>query len=70
MGHLAGDAELRIAAERLRENIPRGAFAARWGGDEFVVVLPGLKRAEQQSKVVPSNCGRRSRSRCAWKSVW
>jgi diguanylate cyclase (GGDEF)-like protein len=52
MGHLAGDAVLRAVAERLRETIPRGAFAARWGGDEFVVVLPALQRAEQQSKVV------------------
>jgi GGDEF domain-containing protein len=42
MGHLAGDAVLRVVAERLRESMPRGAFAARWGGDEFVVVLPDL----------------------------
>ena len=52
MGHVAGDTVLRVAAERLRESIPRGAFAARWGGDEFVVVLPALQRAEQQSTVV------------------
>lgn len=52
MGHLAGDAVLKVAAERIRETIPRHAFAARWGGDEFVVVLPNLQRPEAQSKVI------------------
>lgn len=47
LGHLAGDAVLRVVAERLRECLPRSAFAARWGGDEFIVVLPGLGRIEQ-----------------------
>ena len=46
-GHLAGDAVLRVVAERLRESLPRAGFAARWGGDEFIVVLPGLGRIEQ-----------------------
>ncbi len=46
-GHLAGDVVLRVVAERLRECLPRSAFAARWGGDEFIVVLPGLGRVEQ-----------------------
>jgi diguanylate cyclase (GGDEF)-like protein len=46
-GHLAGDAVLRVVAERLRESLPRSGFAARWGGDEFIVVLPGLGRIEQ-----------------------
>ena len=52
MGHAAGDTVLRVTAERLRVCMPRGAFAARWGGDEFVVVLPGLKHSGQQAHVV------------------
>jgi len=46
-GHLAGDHVLRVVAERLRENLPRSGFAARWGGDEFIVVLPGIGKVEQ-----------------------
>ena len=40
MGHHAGDLLLRAAATRLSDLLPGGAFAARWGGDEFVIFIP------------------------------
>jgi diguanylate cyclase (GGDEF)-like protein len=55
-GHLAGDNVLKVVAERLRECLPRSAFAARWGGDEFIVVLPGLGRVEQVRMVAEKIC--------------
>lgn len=41
-GHAAGDALLRRAGEVLAKAIDKPACAARIGGDEFVVLLPGL----------------------------
>jgi diguanylate cyclase (GGDEF)-like protein len=38
-GHSAGDAVLRIVAERLGTIMQKGEFVARIGGDEFVAVL-------------------------------
>lgn len=39
-GHAVGDEALISVAKRLRAAIDQGATVARWGGDEFVVIVP------------------------------
>ncbi len=49
IGHLAGDAVLSEAAERVRDVVRTADIACRVGGDEFAVILPesGIDQADQ-----------------------
>jgi TonB family protein len=45
-GHAAGDRVLRWAADELRRGFREGDQLIRYGGDEFVVSLPGVSAAD------------------------
>jgi diguanylate cyclase (GGDEF)-like protein len=45
-GHPAGDQLLRLAAQQLRNAVRQEDFVARFGGDEFVILLRNLSRSE------------------------
>ena len=44
MGHAAGDRLLKIIAAKLNESVRKGDTVSRWGGDEFTILLPNVKR--------------------------
>ena len=45
-GHLIGDKTLQIAARIFEDNIRESDFVSRWGGDEFVILIPESLEAE------------------------
>ena len=46
LGHEAGDCLLQQVAERLQSCLRTYDVVARWGGDEFTLMLPGLQSPE------------------------
>ncbi|MBE8516415.1 GGDEF domain-containing protein [Amycolatopsis sp. H6(2020)] len=45
-GHLAGDDALRVIGETLRAMVRSNDLCGRFGGEEFVIILPGCAAAE------------------------
>lgn len=49
LGHAAGDSLLRRAGEVLNSIVDKPARAARIGGDEFALILPGVEQPEGEA---------------------
>jgi cyclic di-GMP phosphodiesterase Gmr len=46
-GHVVGDALLKQVSARLKAAVPPPGILARWGGDEFVAVVPACRLGAQ-----------------------
>ncbi len=51
LGHAAGDRLLQAASQRISAILRRSDTAVRMGGDEFMIILPEVRAAEDASKV-------------------
>ncbi len=50
-GHVVGDALLKQVSARLSAAVPPPGVLARWGGDEFVAVIPWHEAEAQQALI-------------------
>lgn len=57
LGHDSGDQVLREASERLAQRLPAGTTLARWGNDEFGVLLTEVGEIEQVAHIAQDMIG-------------
>lgn len=51
LGHQAGDALLQAVAERLRDTVGKENILARFGGDEFVLIIPNVSSIDMVNEL-------------------
>jgi len=51
LGHTLGDKLLKEVAQRLNDSLRKGDTVARWGGDEFIILLPRVNNIEEVTQV-------------------
>lgn len=51
LGHVTGDKMLSLIGSKLKHSVRGADFAARFGGDEFAIVLPGEQKREEAEEI-------------------
>jgi diguanylate cyclase (GGDEF)-like protein len=51
LGHTLGDELLQSVAQRLKQSLRIGDTIARWGGDEFIIMLPNTTNTEEVGQI-------------------
>ena len=51
LGHAIGDRLLQAVVKRLSSCLREGDTIARWGGDEFIILLPNISRAKDAAAI-------------------
>lgn len=54
LGHAIGDKLLKTTASRLQLLLPEGGIICRFGGDEFVIIIPGMENKDVCAKFAES----------------
>jgi diguanylate cyclase (GGDEF)-like protein len=54
LGHSAGDEVLKAFAERLKQCVRGGDTVARWGGDEFVILMENIASPDDAGRLAGS----------------
>ncbi len=71
-GHEAGDEVLKMAAKKICRTVRKGDSVIRWGGEEFIVILPTADPAEANdvvNRIMQSGLGRRPDERPVTASI-
>lgn len=51
-GHCVGDNVLKMVASTMKETLRAVDFIGRWGGEEFLIILPNMTSAEQTKHIL------------------
>jgi len=70
LGHSAGDAILVTFARHLQRHIRSDDFACRYGGEEFVIVMPDVSREVASERAEGMRAALRSLRTSVPRSVW